>query len=151
MRTLARILLVDDDPNDVEMTLEAFAECRLAHEVFVVRDGQEALDYLLCQGVFAERPCGLPAVVLLDLKLPRVNGMEVLRQIKSDPLLRSVPVVIMTSSREERDVAEGYALGVNAYVVKPVDFPSFVESVKALGVFWALINHPPRGSMNREV
>ena len=151
METLARILLVEDNPNDEEMTLEAFAECKLANEVVVMRDGQEALDYLLHQGDYAERQCGNPAVILLDLKLPKINGMEVLRRIKNDPELKTIPVVIMTSSREERDVAEGYALGVNAYVVKQVDFPSFVKSVKDLGVFWALINHPPLGSVRRSV
>lgn len=151
MKTLARILLVEDNPNDEEMTLEAFAECKLANEVVVVHDGQEALDYLLHQGDYAERPCGNPAVILLDLKLPKINGMEVLRRIKSDPELKIIPVVIMTSSREERDVAEGYSLGANAYVVKPVDFPGFVESVKDLGVFWALINHPPLGNLRRSV
>jgi len=151
MKTLARILLVEDNPNDEEMTLEAFVECRLANEVVVVRDGQEALDYLYHQGDYAERQCGNPAVILLDLKLPKINGMEVLRRIKTDPELKAIPVVIMTSSREERDVEEGYELGVNAYVVKPVDFPSFVESVKDLGVFWALINHPPLGSVSRSV
>jgi CheY-like chemotaxis protein len=151
MNTLARILLVEDNPNDEEMTLEAFAECRLANEVVVVRDGQEALDYLLHQGDYTDRQCGSPALILLDLKLPRVSGMEVLRRIKGNPELRTIPVVIMTSSREERDVEEGYELGVNAYVVKPVDFPSFVEAVKDLGVFWALINHPPLGSVSRSV
>jgi CheY-like chemotaxis protein len=151
MKTLARILLVEDNPNDVEMTLEAFAECRLANEVIVVRDGQEALDYLCHQGEYAERPCGHPAVILLDLKLPKIDGMEVLRRIKSAPELKAIPVVIMTSSREERDIAEGYGLGVNAYVVKPVDFPGFVESVKGLGVFWALVNHPPLGSVSRSI
>lgn len=148
MRELARILLVEDNPNDVKLTLEAFAECHLANEVVAVRDGQEALDYLHRQGDYAERQHGHPAVILLDLKLPKVSGMEVLRRIKTDPGLKTIPVVIMTSSREERDVAEGYALGVNAYVVKPVDFPSFVEAVKSLGMFWALINHPPLGSVS---
>lgn len=151
MNTLARILLVEDSPNDAEMTLEAFAECKLANEVIVVRDGQEALDYLLHQGEYADRQCGNPAVIMLDLKLPKVNGMEVLRRIKTDPVLKSIPVVIMTSSREECDVTEGYALGVNAYVVKPVEFADFVEAVKDLGVFWALINHPPLGSVRRSV
>lgn len=151
MKTLARILLVEDNPNDEEMTLEAFAECRLANEVVVVRDGQEALDYLLHQGGYMDRQCGNPAVILLDLKLPKVSGMDVLRRIKGNPELRTIPVVIMTSSREDRDVEEGYELGVNAYVVKPVDFPSFVEAVKELGVFWALINHPPLGSVSRSI
>lgn len=151
MKTLARILLVEDNPNDEEMTLEAFAECRLANEVVVVRDGQEALDYLYHQGDYADRQCGDPAVILLDLKLPKVSGMEVLQRLKSDPELKTIPVVIMTSSREERGVTEGYELGVNAYVVKPVDFLSFVEAVKNLGVFWALVNHPPQGCVSRSV
>ncbi|HZW24080.1 MAG TPA: response regulator [Gallionella sp.] len=151
MNTLARILLVEDNPHDEEMTLDAFAECRLANEVVVVRDGQEALDYLLHQGDYTDRQCGNPAVILLDLKLPKISGMEVLRRLKSDPELKTIPVVIMTSSREERDVAEGYALGVNAYVVKPLEFSRFVEAVKDLGVFWALVNHPPLGSVNRSV
>ena len=151
MNTLARILLVEDNPHDEEMTLEAFAECRLVNEVVVVRDGQDALDYLLHQGDYTDRPCGNPAVILLDLKQPKINGMEVLRRIKNDPELKTIPVVIMTSSREERDVAEGYALGVNAYVVKPLEFSRFVEAVKDLGVFWALVNHPPLGSVSRSV
>lgn len=112
MKTLARILLVEDNPHDEELTLEAFAECRLANEVAVVRDGQQALDYLLHQGDYKDRQCGNPAVILLDLKLPKINGMEVLRRLKEDPELKTIPVVIMTSSREERDVAEGYQLGV---------------------------------------
>ncbi|MDP2805730.1 MAG: response regulator [Gallionellaceae bacterium] len=151
MKTLARILLVEDNPNDVEMTLEAFAECNLVNEIEVVRDGQEALDYLFHQGVYADRPQNNPAAILLDLKLPKIDGMEVLRRIRADEKLKLIPVVIMTSSREERDVAEGYQLGVNAYVVKPVDFPHFVEAIKGVGVFWALINHPPLGSVRREI
>ncbi|MEO8331389.1 MAG: response regulator [Gallionella sp.] len=151
MTELARVLLVEDNPNDVEMTLEAFSECNLANEVVVVRDGQEALDYLFRQGAFSERPHGNPAVIMLDLKLPKIAGIDVLRRIKSDANLKTVPVVIMTSSREERDVEEGYRLGVNAYVVKPVDFQQFVEAVKGLGVFWALINQSPPGSVSRSV
>ncbi len=151
MKTLARILLVEDSPNDAEMTLEAFAECNLANEVVVVRDGQEALDYLLHQGAYEDVEYANPAVILLDLKLPKVNGMEVLHRIKTDPQLKAIPVVIMTSSREECDVTEGYALGVNAYVVKPLEFADFVAAVKELGVFWALINHPPLGSVRRRV
>ena len=151
MKTLARILLVDDNPNDAEMALEAFAESNLANEVVVVSDGQEALDYLLREGAFAERTPGNPAVILLDLKLPKIDGKEVLRRIRADARLKLVPVVIMTSSREERDIAEGYQLGVNAYVVKPVDFPSFVEAVKNLGMFWAAINQPPPGSVGGSI
>lgn len=151
MKTLARILLVEDNPNDVEMTLEAFAECHLVNEVVVVRDGQESLDYLLRRGQFANRASGNPAVILLDLKLPKIDGMEVLRRIRADDSLKLIPVVIMTSSREERDVAEGYQLGVNAYVVKPVDFHHFVDAVKGAGIFWAIINHPPLGSVSGSV
>ena len=151
MKTLARILLIEDNPNDVEMTLEAFSECNLVNEVAAVSDGQEALDYLFLQGAYANRPQGNPAVILLDLKLPKIDGMEVLRRIRANEKLKHIPVVIMTSSREERDIAEGYQLGVNAYVVKPVDFPHFVEAVKGLGVFWALINQPPLGCASRSV
>lgn len=151
MKKLARILLVDDNPNDAEMALEAFAESNLANEVVVVSDGQEALDYLLREGAFAERTPGNPAVILLDLKLPKIDGKEVLRRIRANEKLKLVPVVIMTSSREERDIAEGYQLGVNAYVVKPVDFPSFVEAVKNLGMFWAAINQPPPGSVGGSI
>jgi CheY-like chemotaxis protein len=118
----------------------------LANEVVVVGDGAEALDYLLRRGAFAERERGNPAVVLLDLKMPRVDGLEVLRHLKADPELRTIPVVIMTSSREERDLVESYRLGVNAYVVKPVDFEQFVAAVKEVGMFWAVINEPPPGS-----
>lgn len=151
MSNLPRVLLVEDNQNDVEMTLEAFAECHLVNEIMVVRDGQEALDFLFRQGNYANRINGQPAVILLDLKLPKVDGMEVLRRIRTDDKLKLIPVVIMTSSREERDVAEGYQLGVNAYVVKPLDFPHFVEAVKGLGIFWAIINHPPLGSVRRSV
>lgn len=151
MKTLARILLVEDNPNDEEMTLEAFKECHLANEVVVTRDGQQALDYLHYQGEFAGRSQGSPAVILLDLKLPKIDGMEVLRRIRADEKLKLIPVVIMTSSREERDVIEGYALGVNAYVVKPLEFNCFIEAVKKLGAFWAVVNHPPLGSIRREI
>jgi CheY-like chemotaxis protein len=151
MKTLARILLVEDNPNDAEMALEAFAESNLANEVVVVSDGQTALDYLLCEGTFADRPQGNPAVILLDIKLPKIDGKEVLRRIRADAKLKLIPVVIMTSSREERDVADSYQIGVNAYVVKPVDFPSFVEAVKNLGMFWAVINQPPPGSIGGSI
>ena len=146
MSTLKRILYAEDSPADVELTLAALGEHRLANEVVVVGDGAEALDYLLRRGAFAERERGNPAVVLLDLKMPRVDGLEVLRHLKADPELRTIPVVIMTSSREERDLVESYRLGVNAYVVKPVDFEQFVAAVKEVGMFWAVINEPPPGS-----
>jgi CheY-like chemotaxis protein len=149
MSELKRILLVEDNPHDVEMTLAALEENHLANEVVVVRDGAEALDYLHRRGVFKLRAPGSPAVVLLDIKLPKVDGVEVLRQVKSDPELRRVPVVMLTSSREEQDLLATYDLGVNAYVVKPVDFNEFVQALNKLGLFWAVVNEPPPGSVGR--
>jgi CheY-like chemotaxis protein len=149
MPELGRILMVEDDPNDVELTLTALGEYNLANEVVVTRDGAEALDYLYCRGNFADRATDNPAVLLLDLKLPKVDGLQVLQQIKSDDKLRVIPVVVLTSSREERDMVASYRLGVNAYVVKPVDFHEFVNAIKELGVFWAVINQPPPGSVRR--
>jgi len=146
---LRRILLVEDDPRDVELVLTALEEYNLANEVVIAHDGEEALDYLYRRGNFQMRPNGNPAVVLLDLKLPKVNGLEVLQQIRADEKLRMTPVVVVTSSREERDLVESYKLGVNAYVVKPVDFHEFVDAVKELGVFWAVINEPPPGSLGK--
>jgi CheY-like chemotaxis protein len=142
MANLNRILLAEDNPHDVELTLAALEEHHLANEVVVVRDGEEALDYLHARGSFAGRPPGLPLVVFLDLKMPKVDGLEVLRDMKNDVNLRRIPVVMLTSSREEKDLVRSYELGVNSYVVKPVNFQQFVESVKALGYFWALINEP---------
>jgi CheY-like chemotaxis protein len=139
------ILLVDDSPRDIELVLDALAQNSLANEVVALRDGVELLDYLYRRGPFADRSAGNPAVVLLDLKMPRVNGIEVLRQIKSDPELKTIPVVVMTSSREESDVAASYHLGVNAYIAKPVHFAAFVEAVKLVGAFWAVVNEPPPG------
>ena len=149
MNGLGRILLVEDDPRDVDLTLGALAEYNLANEVVVARDGEEALDYLYCRGSFEARTTDNPAVLLLDLKLPKVDGLEVLEQIKSDEKLKMIPVVVLTSSREERDMVASYKLGVNAYVVKPVDFHEFVNAIKELGVFWAIINEPPPGSMRK--
>jgi CheY-like chemotaxis protein len=149
MYTLGRILLVEDDPRDVELTLTALADHKLANEVTVTRDGQEALDYLYRRGQFATRPNDNPAVMLLDLKLPKVDGLEVLKQIKSDEQLKTIPVVVLTSSHEEQDMMRSYKLGVNAYVVKPVDFHEFINAVKELGMFWAIINQPPPGSIKR--
>ena len=150
MNGLGRILLVEDDPKDVELTLEALGDYNLANEVIVARDGEQALDYLYCRGNFAARTKGNPAVLLLDLKLPKVDGLEVLKQVRSDPKLKLIPVVVLTSSREERDMMGSYQLGVNAYVVKPVDFHEFVNAVKELGVFWAVINEPPLGSVGKK-
>ena len=145
MEKFRRILLVEDDPRDVELTLTALEDYKLANEVVVCRDGQEALDYLYSRGKFASRAKENPAVILLDLKLPKVNGLEVLQQVKSDERLRMIPVVMLTSSHEEKDMMRSYRLGVNAYVVKPVDFHEFINAVKELGVFWAVINEPPPG------
>lgn len=151
MNDLKRILLVEDDSKDVELTLEALAEHNLANEVVVARDGEQALDYLYGRGQFAMRREGNPAVVLLDLKMPKVDGIEVLKQLKSDEHLKTVPVVILTSSRESRDLEECYRLGVNAYVVKPVRFIEFIESVKEIGMFWAIINEPPPGAVTKSI
>ena len=143
MLPLKRILLAEDSPRDAELTLAALDEHHLANEVALVRDGAEALDYLYHRGEFADVGTALPVVVILDLKMPRVNGLEVLRQMKNDQRLKRVPVVMLTSSREEKDLADSYRLGVNAYVVKPVDFQKFLASVRQLGSFWAMINEPP--------
>jgi len=150
MDQLGRILMVEDDPKDVELTLTALEDYKLANEVVVTRDGEEALDYLYCRGNFTMRPPGNPAVLLLDLKLPKVDGLEVLQQIRSDEKLRMIPVVVLTSSHEERDMVASYTLGVNAYVVKPVDFHEFINAVKELGIFWAVINEPPPGSVRKK-
>jgi DNA-binding response OmpR family regulator len=149
MNKLGRILLVEDDPKDVELTLTALEEYNLANEVIVARDGEEALEYLYSRGKFKTRSSDNPAVVLLDLKLPKVDGLEVLKQIKSEEKLRMMPVVVLTSSKEEKDMVASYKLGVSAYVVKPVDFHEFVNAIKELGVFWAVINEPPPGSVRK--
>jgi len=143
MNPLKRILLAEDDPKDIELTLAALSEYNLANEVTVARDGVEALDYLYRRGSFAQRPPGNPVVILLDLKMPRMDGVQVLQTIRADEQLRLIPVVVLTSSRESPDLEQCYRLGVNAYVVKPVRFSEFVESVKRTGVFWALINQAP--------
>jgi len=149
MNKLGRILLVEDDPKDVELTLTALEEFNLANEVIVARDGEEALEYLYSRGQFKTRSNDNPSVMLLDLKLPKVNGLEVLKQIKSEEKLRMIPVVVLTSSKEEKDMVASYRLGVNAYVVKPVNFHEFVNAIKELGVFWAVINEPPPGSVRK--
>ena len=143
MNNIKRILLVEDDPRDIELILTALAEHNLANEVVVARDGVEALDYLNRRGSFAQRSAGNPVVILLDLKMPRLDGIQVLRQINTDEQLLLIPVVVLTSSHESIDLAECYRLGVNAYVVKPVRFIEFVDAVKHLGVFWVLVNQPP--------
>ena len=143
---LKPILLVEDNPHDLELTLIALERSQLANEVIVVRDGADALDYLHARGGFANREQGNPAVVLLDLKLPKVDGLEVLAEIRGSATLKSIPVVMLTSSREEQDLIRSYELGVNAYVVKPVDFQEFVRAIADLGIFWAVLNEPPPGS-----
>jgi CheY-like chemotaxis protein len=143
------ILLVEDDPRDVELTLVALEEHNLANKVVVARDGAEALDYLYRRGAYGDRPVGHPLVILLDLKMPKVDGLEVLRQVKGDPVLKTIPVVVLTSSRQDRDIVESYSLGVNAYVVKPVAFDRFVEMIRQLGLFWIVTNEPPPGAVNR--
>ncbi|HET6205931.1 MAG TPA: response regulator [Terracidiphilus sp.] len=147
--TIGRILLVEDDPRDVELTMTALGEYNLSNEVVVASDGEEALDYLYSRGKYQRRSGENPAVLLLDLKLPKVDGLEVLKTLKSDETLRMIPVVVLTSSREEKDMVASYQLGVNAYVVKPVDFHEFVNAIKELGIFWAIINEPPPGSSKK--
>ena len=142
MSAVKRILLVEDSPHDAELTLEVFREHHIVNDVIHVRDGAEALDYFHRRGTFADRADDLPALVLLDLKMPKVDGLDVLREMKGDPKLKVVPVVVMTSSREDGDLRKCYELGVNAYVVKPVKFAEFVEAVRQLSVFWVLLNEP---------
>jgi CheY-like chemotaxis protein len=145
----SKILLVEDDPHDVELTLSALTENHLTNEIVVARDGAEALNYLYRRGVYQSREARNPAVILLDLKLPKVDGLEVLKQIKADPNLKTVPVVMLTSSREEQDLVESYTSGSNAYVVKPVGFRDFVQAVREVGLFWTVINQPPPESVGR--
>jgi two-component system response regulator len=138
------ILLVEDNQDDMDLALHALQRGKVANRIFAVRDGEEALDFLFCRGKYAERSFDHPPkLVLLDLKLPKVNGMEVLQQIKTDPRTRTIPVVMMTSSREERDLVSGYSLGVNSYIQKPVDFDQFRETVKTVGLYWLVTNQPP--------
>jgi CheY-like chemotaxis protein len=147
MNQLGRILMVEDDPNDIELTITALEEYNLANEVVVAQDGEQALDYLYCRGQYKDRSDENPAVMLLDLKLPKVDGLEILQRVKSDEKLKMIPVVVLTSSREEKDLVASYKLGVNAYVVKPVDFHEFVNAIRDLGIFWAVINAAPPGSV----
>jgi CheY-like chemotaxis protein len=149
MATIKRILLVEDSDKDRELTMAALEEFNLANEVVAATDGVEALDYLYRRGKFSSVQDNLPVVVLLDLKMPKMDGLEVLRHMKADPTLKQIPVVMLTSSREETDLVKSYELGVNAYVVKPVDFGQFVDSVRKLGFFWALVNEPPPSSQHR--
>jgi len=146
---LKPILLVEDNPHDLELTLIALEKSQLANDVIITRDGADALDYLQRRGLHADRDEGNPAVVLLDLKLPKVDGLEVLKAIRSDASLKATPVVMLTSSNEESDLVRAYDLGVNAYVVKPVIFQDFVRAISDLGVFWAVLNEPPPGSLRR--
>lgn len=150
MTMLKPILLVEDNPKDLELALLALEKSNLANEVITVRDGAEALDYLFRRGAYAERAEGSPAVVLLDLKLPKIDGIEVLQQVRAEQRLRAIPVVMLTTSREEKDLVRSYQLGVNAYVVKPIAFQDFIEAIQDLGVFWAVLNEPPPGSFRSE-
>ncbi|MDR3628607.1 MAG: response regulator [Ignavibacteriaceae bacterium] len=143
MDTLKKILIAEDDEKDIELTLTALKGFNIANEIVITHDGQEVLDYLYYRGEYENRKRGNPAVILLDIKMPKINGLEVLKQIKSDEYLCRIPAVILTSSKEERDLIEGYNLGANAYVVKPMDFSEFVSAVRGLGMFWAVINEPP--------
>ena len=143
MDELRTILLAEDNPKDVELTLEAMAENSLANNIIVVKDGVEALEYLRCQGKYKLRKAGNPALILLDIKMPRMDGIELLRNIRGDAALKRIPVVVLTSSREENDLINTYELGVNAYVLKPVDFKQFIEAVKQIGSFWAVLNELP--------
>jgi CheY-like chemotaxis protein len=145
MNSLHSVLLVEDNPNDVELTLSALKEARLANEIVVTNDGEQALEYLMRRGRYAGRTTPNPAVILLDLKMPKIDGHEVLRRIRADPYLRLIPVVILTSSREEKDLYSSYDKGANSYVVKPVDFEEFIGGISKLGVFWAVLNEPPPG------
>lgn len=140
---LRHILLVEDDPRDAKLTLAALHEFNVANKVSIVNDGEQALDYLYCRGKFEKREGGNPVAVLLDLKMPKVDGLEVLRTMKADKALKMIPIIMLTSSRETPDLTECYSLGVNAYVVKPVDFGEFAKAVKHLGIFWAAVNEPP--------
>jgi CheY-like chemotaxis protein len=143
MADLRPILLVEDSPKDLELTLAALAKCQLANEIHIARDGEEAIDYLYATGKHEGRTEGDPAVVLLDLKLPKIDGLEVLERVKRDPNLRHIPIVMLTSSRKEQDLVRSYELGVNAFVVKPVEFTKFFEAIEDLGVFWVILNEPP--------
>lgn len=143
MPSLRPILLAEDNPNDVELTLTALHTLNLANEIVVVHNGAEVLDFVYRRNAYAQRPDVQPAVVLLDLKMPRVDGLETLRQLRANPDTRTIPIVILTSSREENDLVKGYELGANSYVVKPVDFDQFISAVSQLGVFWAIVNEPP--------
>jgi CheY-like chemotaxis protein len=143
MTELRTILLAEDNVNDVELTLAALRQNRLLNDVVVVRDGAEALDFLYRRNQFSARPGGSPVVMLRDLKMPKVDGLEVLRQVKGDPEMRAMPIVVLTSSREEQDLVRSYNFGVNAYVVKPVEFHDFVDAIKLVGGFWAVVNEPP--------
>jgi CheY-like chemotaxis protein len=146
MLELRKILLAEDNPKDIELTIEALEDSNLANRVVVVNDGVEALEYLRCEGQYLSREPELPSVLLLDIKMPRKDGIEVLREIRADPKLKILPVVMLTSSREDKDLLNSYYLGVNAYVVKPVNFNGFIDAIKQLGIFWGLVNEFPPNS-----
>jgi two-component system, response regulator len=146
------ILLVEDNQDDIDLALHALRVGKLANSIFVVRDGEEALDFLFCRGVFSQRDFdNPPKLVLLDLKLPKIDGLQVLKQVKGDPRTRTIPIVILTSSNEERDLVEGYKSGVNSYIQKPVDFEQFRNTVKTLGMYWMVVNQPPVSDRGRDI
>jgi len=152
MNSQVDILLVEDSQDDIDLALHALRQGKLANSIFVVRDGEEALDFIFCRGTFSERNIDHPPkLVLLDLKLPKVDGLQVLKAVKSDPRTRTIPIVIMTSSKEERDMVESYNSGVNSYIQKPVDFDQFRNTVKTLGLYWLVVNQPPVNNGVREV
>lgn len=139
------ILIVEDNPNDAEMALRALRRNNLTNNVLGVGDGEEALDFIYCRGAFEKKdPCLLPKIILLDLKLPKVDGLEVLRVMKNDPEKKSIPIIVLTSSKEEKDIVASYQLGVNSYIIKPVEFEKFVEAVRDVGLYWLLLNEPPK-------
>ncbi len=152
MNSSVDILLVEDNQDDIDLALHALRQGKLANSIFVVRDGEEALDFLFCRGAFSQRSFDLPPkLVLLDLKLPKVDGLQVLKEAKGDPRTKTIPIVIMTSSKEERDMVESYNSGVNSYIQKPVDFDQFRNTVKTLGLYWMVVNQAPVNNGVREV
>lgn len=142
---IVEILLVEDNPNDVELTLRALKKANISNQIHVVRDGEEATEFIFCEGKFANRRIeDTPSVILLDLKLPKIDGLEILKRIKSDPRTKSIPVIVLTSSREQKDILESYNLGTNSYIVKPVNFEQFAAAVQQLGLYWLVLNQPPK-------
>lgn len=142
---IVEILLVEDNPNDVELTLRALKKANISNQIHVVRDGEEATEFIFCEGKFTNRRIeDMPSVILLDLKLPKIDGLDILKRVKSDPRTKSIPVIVLTSSREQKDILESYNLGTNSYIVKPVNFEQFAAAVQQLGLYWLVLNQPPK-------